>query len=151
MDVGCYCVSGSRLLAGEPESVFGEQVAASSGVDELFTGTLRFPGHVLSEIDCGLVCLGATSSEAIGEEGSIFLDDPWHCRKPVLEVRREAGTERVEVEPVDSYRLQLENMSAAVRGRAEPLLGRVDALGQARAIEALYRSADEGRPVTATS
>src|SRR3954453_21094958 len=24
MDVGCYCVSGSRLLAGEPESVFGE-------------------------------------------------------------------------------------------------------------------------------
>ena len=23
MDVGCYCVSGSRLLAGEPESVFG--------------------------------------------------------------------------------------------------------------------------------
>ncbi len=24
MDVGCYCVSGSRLLAGEPESVFGQ-------------------------------------------------------------------------------------------------------------------------------
>ena len=44
MDVGCYCISGSRLLAGEPESVYGEQVAAPSGVDELFTGTLRFAG-----------------------------------------------------------------------------------------------------------
>ena len=26
MDVGCYCISGARLLGGEPERVFGEQV-----------------------------------------------------------------------------------------------------------------------------
>jgi D-xylose 1-dehydrogenase (NADP+, D-xylono-1,5-lactone-forming) len=151
MDVGCYCVSGSRLLAGEPESVFGEQVAAASGVDELFTGTLRFPGDVLAEIDCGLVLPGRDELEAIGEDGSIFLDDPWHGRTPVLELRRDDGTERIELEPVDSYRLQLENMSAAVRGRGEPLLGRDDAFGQARAIDALYRSADGGRPVSLTS
>lgn len=151
MDVGCYCVSGARLLAGEPESVYGEQVAAASGVDELFMGTLRFPDDVLAEIDCGLVLPVRDELEAIGEEGSIFLDDPWHCRTPVLEIRREDGTERIELEPVDSYRLQLENMSAAVRGGEEPLLGREDALGQARAIEALYRSADEGRPVSLAS
>jgi len=148
MDVGCYCISGSRLLAGEPESVYGEQVGAPSGVDELFTGTLRFAADVLAEIDCGLVLPERDELEAIGEEGSIFLDDPWHCRKPVIEVRREEGTERIELEPEDSYRLQLENMSAAIRGRAEPLLGREDALGQARAIEALYRSADEGRAIS---
>ena len=147
MDVGCYCISGSRLLAGEPESVYGEQVAAPSGVDELFTGTLRFAGDVLAEIDCGLVLPERDELEAIGEEGSIFLDDPWHCRKPVIEVRREEGTERIELEPEDSYRLQLENMSASIRGRAEPLLGREDALGQARALQALYRSADERGPV----
>jgi len=148
MDVGCYCISGSRLLAGEPESVYGEQVAAPSGVDELFTGTLRFAADVLAEIDCGLVLPERDELEAIGEEGSIFLDDPWHCRKPVIELRREEGTERIELEPEDSYRLQLENMSAAIRGRAEPLLGRQDALGQARALEALYRSAGEGRQVS---
>ena len=148
MDVGCYCISGSRLLAGEPELVYGEQVAAPSGVDELFTGTLRFAADVLAEIDCGLVLPERDELEAIGEEGSIFLDDPWHCRKPVIELRREEGTERIELEPEDSYRLQLENMSAAIRGRAEPLLGREDALGQARAIEALYRSADEGRAIS---
>ena len=146
MDVGCYCISGSRLLAGEPESVYGEQVAAPSGVDELFTGTLRFAGDVLAEIDCGLVLPERDELEAIGEEGSIFLDDPWHCRKPVIEVRREEGTERIELEPEDSYRLQLENMSASIRGHAEPLLGREDALGQARALQALYRSADERSP-----
>jgi xylose dehydrogenase (NAD/NADP) len=148
MDVGCYCVSGSRLLAGEPDVVYGQQVAASSGVDELFAGTLRFPGGVLAEIDCGLVLPERDELEAIGEEGSIFLDDPWHSRSPVLELRRDEGTERIELEPEDSYRLQLENMSAAVRGRAQPLLGRADALGQARAIEALYRSAYEGGAVS---
>jgi D-xylose 1-dehydrogenase (NADP+, D-xylono-1,5-lactone-forming) len=148
MDVGCYCVSGSRLLAGEPEVVSGQEVAAPSGVDELFAGTLRFPGGVLAEIDCGLVLPERDELEAIGEEGSIFLDDPWHSRSPVLELRREERTERIELEPEDSYRLQLENMSAAVRGRAQPLLGRADALGQARAMEALYRSADEGGPVS---
>jgi xylose dehydrogenase (NAD/NADP) len=151
MDVGCYCVSGARLLAGEPEAVYGEQVAAASGVDELFTGMLRFPDDVLAEIDCGLVLPVRDELEAIGEEGSIFLDDPWHCRAPVLEMRREDSTERIELEPVDSYRLQLVNMSAAVRGGEEPLLGREDALRQARVIEALYRSADEGRPVSLAS
>jgi predicted dehydrogenase len=55
--------------------------------------------------------------------------------------------EEIAVEPSDSYRLQLENVSDAIRSEAEPLLGREDALGQARAIEALYRSAAEGRPV----
>ena len=31
MDVGCYCVNGSRLVAGEPELVFGQQFAGPSG------------------------------------------------------------------------------------------------------------------------
>jgi xylose dehydrogenase (NAD/NADP) len=147
MDVGCYCVSGVRLLAGEPEQVYGEQIVSSTGVDEVFTGTMRFSGAVLAELDCGLVLPMRDELEAIGEEGSLFLDDPWHCKKPVIELRTDAGTELISVEAADSYRLELENLSAAIRGEAEPLLGREDAVGQARAIEALHRSAAEGRPV----
>jgi D-xylose 1-dehydrogenase (NADP+, D-xylono-1,5-lactone-forming) len=147
MDVGCYCVSGTRLLGGEPEQVYGEQVLSQSGVDELFTGTMRFPGDVLGQFDAGLVLPERDELEAIGEEGSLFLDDPWHCKRPVIELRTDGSVEEIAVEPADSYRLQLENMSDAIRGEAEPLLGREDAVGQARAIEALYRSATEGRPV----
>ncbi|HWN20497.1 MAG TPA: Gfo/Idh/MocA family oxidoreductase, partial [Gaiellaceae bacterium] len=66
---------------------------------------------------------------------------------PVIELRTGDRVEEITLEPVDSYRLQLENMSDAIRGEAEPLLGREDAVGQARAIEALHRSAAEGRPV----
>jgi xylose dehydrogenase (NAD/NADP) len=147
MDVGCYCVSGLRLLGGEPEQVYGEQVISQSGVDELFTGTMRLHGDVLAQFDAGLVVSERDELEAIGEEGSLFLDDPWHCERPVIELRTADGMEEIAVAPADSYRLQLENISNAIRGEAEPLLGRDDAVGQARAIEALYRSAADGRPV----
>ena len=56
--------------------------------------------------------------------------------------------ELVEVEPINPYQLELEDVNAAIRGEREPLLGRADALGQARAIDALYRAADTGTVVT---
>ena len=142
MDVGCYCVSGARLLAGEPDQVDGEQVVGPGGVDVRFAGTLRFPRDVTGRFECGLDLPLRDELEVVGSDGSIFLDDPWHCRTPVIEVRREGATERIELEPADSYQLELENLSDAIRGEASPLLGREDAVGQARTIEALYRSAE---------
>jgi xylose dehydrogenase (NAD/NADP) len=146
MDVGCYCVSGSRLLAGEPERVFG-WASTDSGVDVVFAGTMSFPGDVVAQFDCGLRLPVRDELEAIGTEGSIFLDDPWHCRKPVLEVRRDTGVEQIVLEPVDSYLLELENLADSIQGHGEPLLGMEDALGQARTIDALYRSAEAGEAV----
>jgi xylose dehydrogenase (NAD/NADP) len=148
MDVGCYNVSGSRLLGGEPERVWGEAWYGPSGTDWIFTGTMRFPGNVLASFDCGTALVDRDELEAIGSEGSLFLDDPWHCVKPVIELRRGGEVERIEIEPYDSYRLELEDLSDAIRGAGEPLLGREDALGQARALEALHRSAESGRPVS---
>jgi D-xylose 1-dehydrogenase (NADP+, D-xylono-1,5-lactone-forming) len=148
MDVGCYCVSGSRLLAGEPEVAYGQQYTGPTGTDWVFAGELRFPGNVLGLFDCGTTLPERDELEAIGTEGSLFLDDPWHCKMPLIEVRRDGGVERIELEPVDSYGLELENLSAAIRGDADPLLGRDDAVGQARALEALTRSARSGASVT---
>jgi predicted dehydrogenase len=148
MDVGCYCVSGSRLHAGEPETVYGRQVTGPSGVDVLFAATMSFPGDVVAQFDCGFVLPDRDELELIGDEGSLFLDDPWHARRPLIEVRRDDGVEEIALEPVDSYRLELENLSDAIEGRTEPLLGRADAVGQARVIEALYASAASGAPVS---
>ncbi len=69
MDIGCYCVSGARLLGGEPEEVMGEQVLSSTGVDLAFTGILRFPGDVVAQIDCSFAAQERQRLEAIGEEG----------------------------------------------------------------------------------
>ena len=147
MDVGCYCVSGTRLLAGEPEHVYGDAWYGPSGTDWVFAATMRFPGNVVSTFDCGTALPERDELEAIGSEGSLFLDDPWHCNRPVIELRRDGGVERIELEPVDSYRLELENLSDAIRGESDLRLGREDALGQARALEALHTSATTGVPV----
>jgi predicted dehydrogenase len=150
MDVGCYCVSGSRLFGGEPEQLYGQQFVGPSGTDWAFTGTLRFPGDVLAQFDCGTALPERDELEAIGTEGSLFVDDPWHCLEPVIELRGANAIERIELEHVDSYQLQTENLSDAIRGEADPLLGRDDAVAQARAIEALHRSATTGQAVTLT-
>jgi hypothetical protein len=137
MDVGCYCVSGSRLLGGEPVEAHGISWLGPSGTDWVTTGVLRFPNDVLATFDCGTALPNRDELEAIGSEGSLFLDDPWHCNEPVLELRRDSEVERIELEPADSYRLELENMSDAIRGEGELLLARDDAIGQAKTIAAL--------------
>jgi D-xylose 1-dehydrogenase (NADP+, D-xylono-1,5-lactone-forming) len=148
MDVGCYNVSGSRLLGGEPERVWGEAWYGPSGTDWVFAGTMRFPGNVIAAFDCGTALTERDELEAVGSEGSLFLDDPWHCTVPIIELRRSEEVELIELEPVDSYQLELENLSDAIRGEAELLLGREDALGQARALEALHRSATTSAAVS---
>jgi D-xylose 1-dehydrogenase (NADP+, D-xylono-1,5-lactone-forming) len=150
MDVGCYCVSGSRLLAGEPETVHGQAYTGPTGTDWVFAGVLRFPNDVLALFDCGTSLPERDELEAIGTEGSVFLDDPWHATAPVIEVRRADGVERVTLDRVDSYRLELENLADAIAGEAPLLLGREDALGQARTIDALFRSAETGTSVSPT-
>jgi len=148
MDVGCYNVSGSRLLAGEPERVWGEAWYGPTGTDWVFTGTMRFPGDVIATFDCGTAMVERDELEAIGTEGALFVDDPWHCNVPGIEVRRQDGVERIELEHQDSYRLELENLADAIRGQGEPLLDREDAVAQARALEALHTSALTNAPVS---
>jgi predicted dehydrogenase len=148
MDVGCYCVSAARMVAGcEPVSVSAEVLTGSTGVDMRMTGLLRFAGDVLATIDCGFDLPPRGDLEVAGSEGRILLADPWHCRRPRIVLERGVEREVVKLRPVDSYRLELEDMAEAIRGGRAPLLGRADALGQARTIDALYRSAAEGRSV----
>jgi predicted dehydrogenase len=109
---------------------------------------MRLPNDVIALFDCGTAMSNRDELEAIGSEGSLFLDDPWHCNNPVIEVRRQDGVERIELEREDSYRLELENLSDAIRGEGELLLGRDDAMGQAYALAALHESATFSKPIS---
>jgi predicted dehydrogenase len=153
MDVGCYCVSAARLLAGEPLTAAGTQVMGGDGVDVVFVGSLRFAGDVVAHFDAGISLAARHDLEVVGDEASLYLADPWHARRPRIELRRDGGTETIETATADSYRLEAENLAAAIRGQALPLLGRDDALGQAQTIEALYAAADSDRvvPLPATT
>jgi hypothetical protein len=67
----------------------------------------------------------------------------------VIELRRNDGVERIEIEAANPYRLELEDLNAAIRGERQPLLGREDAMGQVRAIDAMFRSHEAGGAVVA--
>ncbi|HUR85825.1 MAG TPA: Gfo/Idh/MocA family oxidoreductase [Solirubrobacteraceae bacterium] len=144
MDVGCYCVSAARLVAGEPVSVIGERVTGSSGVDLRFAGMLRFDGDAVATFDCGIDVAPRHELEIVGSRGRMVLADPFHCRRPGIALERDGESSFMSVTSADSYRLEVEDVSRAIRGDGGPLLGRDDALAQARAIAALERSAEEG-------
>ena len=91
----------------------------------------------------------ATSSRWWASEGSLFLDDPWHSRRPVIE-RARAPTGR----PRRSRSRRRTPTAASsrtsrARARARPSTpsGAPTRVGQARAIAALYEAADSGRAV----
>jgi D-xylose 1-dehydrogenase (NADP+, D-xylono-1,5-lactone-forming) len=150
MDVGCYCVHFARLIAGEPERVYGEQRLNADGVDLLFSGTMRFAGDLLAQFDAGIDVPQRDFLELVGGDGTMEVHDPWMSGEgpePAILIHRDGDTERVVTDRVDAFQLELEDFAAAIRGEHAPLLGRDDATAQAAAIEALYASADSGCPV----
>ncbi len=146
MDVGCYCVSGMRLLAGEPLRVSAERVGEL--VDGRLAAVLRFAGDVTGTFDCGMDVYPRSGLEVVGDRATLWIADPWHGLSPGIDV---VGGERIEVEAVNPYGRELLEVEAAVREGRAPALGRAESLGQARTIDALYRSAEEGRAITLTS
>ena len=145
MDVGCYCVSAARLLAGEPLRVASQQVIGGDGVDVVFVGAMGFADGDRRAL--------RRRPEPRRPRRARGRRRARHAvpRRPVAlpRARDRAATpatrvKRIELPRVDSYMLEAENLSRAIRGEATPLLGRDDAVGQAMAIDALYRAAGGG-------
>jgi D-xylose 1-dehydrogenase (NADP+, D-xylono-1,5-lactone-forming) len=145
MDVGCYCVSGARLLAGEPERVSAE--AVWEGVDARLTAVLRFADDVTAAFDCGMDVYPRSGLEVVGDAGTLWVADPWHGIQPGIVLARDGREERIEVERVNPYGRELLEVEAAAREGRPPALDRAESVAQARVIAALYRAAEEGRAV----
>src|SRR5258707_5206484 len=135
MDVGCYCVSGSRLIAGEePDVVFGVALPGRTGVDIRFTGLLHFPSGVVAEFTSGFTSTHHTL-EAIGSGGSLMLTNPWQGQ-PVSIVRDGVETK---LDGENAYRLELQDLRRAVCGQGPPTLRPQAAMGPAPTLERLLR------------
>ena len=148
MDVGCYCVSGSRVVGGEPVSVLAEQVVGETGVDMALYGTLRFPDGVVAQIEASFLAPERQYLEVVGDGGVLRSFAPWRVDwGGHLVLERDGASEEVPVDEANSYTAQLENFAGAIAGEAAPRLGRADAVAQARVIDALYRSAESGARV----
>ncbi|MCE9590495.1 MAG: aldo/keto reductase [Planctomycetes bacterium] len=85
MDVGCYAVSMSRLVAAaatgvavaEPTDVKASGVLAPTGVDSYAAAVLTFPGDIIAEVSTGVGVGLENVVRIFGTGGSIFIPNPW--------------------------------------------------------------------------
>lgn len=85
LDVGCYCTSMARLIAGaaegepflDPVEVKGSGQIGSTGVDEYAVGSLKFSNGILAQIAAGVQLDLENNVRIVGTEGSLLIPDPW--------------------------------------------------------------------------
>jgi predicted dehydrogenase len=154
MDVGCYCVNASRLIAGaEPvqaqaSAAFGEK----SHVDETLAGVLRFPTDVVAHFDSSFRTDYREWLEIQGAEGRLELEHPFRPHavggEGKITFQRNDGThETFTTHAASPYQLMAEHFADAVlNGKPLRYLPELDR-GNMRVIDALYESARTGRVV----
>ncbi len=86
MDVGCYCASMARLVAGaalgqdfaDPLEVKGcGHIGQGSRVDEWAVATLHFPEDIVANLICGIQVSTESALRIWGSSGHIVVPNPW--------------------------------------------------------------------------
>lgn len=145
-DVGCYCVSGLRLVFGsEPHRVSARAFFDEEGADRELAGVLEFD-RGLGVISCSISSARREQLEIVGEEGTLTLDAPFRADKTGGKILVDRGGEKSTetFEDADPYRAELEEFAAAIREGREAAVGPGEIVGNARAITALLDSARSG-------
>ncbi len=145
MDVGCYCASMARLVAGvalgrdiaEPEEVTGTARIGESGVDDWAIASLKFQNGILAQLACGVLLSQENAVRIFGSEGSIVLPTPWGLGSRdntcIIKLsRRGAEPEEIKVEaPAGLYAMEADTVARDLDRREArfPAMSREDTLG----------------------
>jgi predicted dehydrogenase len=147
LDVGCYPVFGIRWAFGA-EPVSAVAVAnMQNRVDLSVNGLLRFAGGQVAEFDCGFTLPFRGWLEIVGTSGAIRVPEIWlpGPRAEYYVQRGERSIEEFTVPGHDQIQCMLEDFAdAAFAGRdANP--NPDEAVRTLKVLDALARSAREGR------
>ncbi|RJO71882.1 MAG: gfo/Idh/MocA family oxidoreductase [Myxococcales bacterium] len=148
MDLGCYGVNLSRLIAGgEPRRVSG--FARRAAVDETFVGMMEFADGVFAEFVASFAAQKRQRAEIVGAAGVLVTERPWHPYAEGVDVTliTDAGTETIRTAGGNIYGLEADDFARALREDRAPRWGVDDAVANMDVIDALYASAREGRAV----
>jgi predicted dehydrogenase len=85
LDVGCYAVSFSRLIAGvaqgrefaDPIDVKAVGVLGQTGVDAYTSAVLKFEGDIIAEVQTAVSASMPCDARVYGSEGHIIIPKPW--------------------------------------------------------------------------
>jgi predicted dehydrogenase len=147
-DVGCYPISYTRyMLDSEPEEVFGWQFTGKSGVDEVFSGQMRFPGGELAQFDCGFRSPYRSRIEIVGSDGVLLVPHPFNPGLDV-DIRLWDGDkwEILDMPDQELYIGEVEDLADAVLLGKQPRISLEWSRDNVKTILTLLRSAQTGKP-----
>jgi predicted dehydrogenase len=145
MDMGCYCVSLVRALAGaEPRVVSAHAKLSSPGVDRAMDAELAFPSGATGRVVCSMFSwrLLGVSARVTGTRGELSVINPiapqfFHR----VSVKSARGKRREQAKDGTSYGHQLEAFVRAVREGAPFPTSADDGVKNMTVIDAIYRAA----------
>lgn len=145
-DLGCYCVSLTRVLAGrEPDHIQSSQTLRN-GVDATLAGLMQFPGELTASFTCSFDAPRTQQMTILGRRGRVQLDWPFSTKGRATHL--DFGDRVESFEPMDPYVAMVAHFARATVG-AEPM--RYDlgwSLGQARVLDGLRGAAKQGSRVS---
>lgn len=147
LDVGCYCVNFARLFLGDsPREVRAwAKMHEVRGVDMGFHAVLAYESGTHAALSCGFEGGLYQRAVLIGTEGTLDLSEPFvtWLRRPRL-THRVGETEQVtEFDPVNTFRLEIEDLCRTITDGTAPLLAPDEGLKNARIIDRLMATAAE--------
>lgn len=158
MDIGIYSLNAARYLAGEePVEVTAFESTDRSDprfktVEDRINFLLRFPSGVIAN------CISSYSSghndyRVIGTQGWIELEPATSYSGQVMHIRKDGVTQRRELPAPakNQFVAQLDHLPECIRSGREPIVAGEEGLKDLRLIEAIYRSAREGRSIRLAS
>jgi predicted dehydrogenase len=151
-DVGVYPLSFAQYIYGSPpEAVSGLQWLGESGVDEVFSGQMRYPGGGLANFSCSFRSPYYTSAEAIGTNGRLSLTRPFNMldeQRRFTFTPEEGSPHEIPVPEMELYLGEVEDMHAAILDGAPSYLTLQETRSHVATVLALYQSARSGQVVT---
>jgi predicted dehydrogenase len=144
LDVGCYCLSFSRMLAGgEPLSCEAEAlVNPETGVDEWTRADLIFPSGVEASFRCAVRKPEPHLAVIHGDRGKLEILSPWHPGRDKAELRLTLGNMQETYHAGDGLSLfgrEALMIAEYLDDGQCPAMDWADSLGQARALEMIRR------------
>jgi predicted dehydrogenase len=153
-DLGVSCIHAARTLFGtEPAQVMAMTARTSrrygGDVDEGTVALIRFPDERLVHLHTSFGEEPMAMLRVLGEDGWLRLHNAYLHDVPVtLEMVRRGQREELAFEPTDQFAAEFSYFSSCILQDRPPEPSGIEGLQDVRLVEAIYRSARDGRPVT---
>jgi glucose-fructose oxidoreductase len=153
-DIGVYCINAARyLFRSEPIEVVGVTATRDSKrfaeVEEMFSATIRFPDQRLATFICSFGASDCAEYRIVGTKGNIRLEPAYEYAMELKQYITTGGKPRERTfAKRDQFAPELAYFSKCLQNGTDPEPSGWEGLADVRVVEALYRSAEKGRPVS---